>query len=173
MPILERKPGALRNGAPFKDWKLPNRRFIDSGLYLPSMRTEGMGTLAVIIDTSGSVDTDVLAAFWSEVREVAAEIEPERVVVLQVDAAVQDEVDYAERSRVGGPCWPTGATGPQGRPVPVQDRFLKRQLSFPVSMISQWWVRRSSRAVVILGSPKTEGHSPKARFVVMTVDVLS
>ena len=24
MPILERKPGALRNGAPFKDWKLPD-----------------------------------------------------------------------------------------------------------------------------------------------------
>ena len=76
-------------------WSLPNRRFIDSGLYLPSMRSEGMGTLAVIIDTSGSVDTDALAAFWSEVREVAAEIEPERVIVLQVDAAVQDENDYA------------------------------------------------------------------------------
>ena len=76
-------------------WSVPNRRFIDSGLYLPSMRTEGMGTLAVIIDTSGSVDTNVLAAFWSQVRKVASEIEPERVIVLQVDAAVQDEQDYA------------------------------------------------------------------------------
>ena len=54
-----------------------------------------MGTLAVIIDTSGSVDSDALAAFWSEVREVAAEVEPERTVVLQVDAAVQDEEHYA------------------------------------------------------------------------------
>jgi len=76
-------------------WSLPNRRFIDSGLYLPSIRSEGMGTLAVIIDTSGSVDSDALAAFWSEVREVSAEIEPERIVVLQVDAAVQDEEHYA------------------------------------------------------------------------------
>ena len=75
-------------------WSVPNRRFIDSGLYLPSIRSEGMGTLAVIIDTSGSVDSDALAAFWSEVREVAAEIEPERIVVLQVDAAVQDEEHY-------------------------------------------------------------------------------
>ena len=49
-------------------WSVPNRRFIDGGLYLPSMRTEGMGTLAVIIDTSGSVDSDALAAFWSEDR---------------------------------------------------------------------------------------------------------
>ena len=76
-------------------WSVPNRRFIDSGLYLPSIRSEGMGTLAVIIDTSGSVDSDALAAFWSEVREVAAETEPERVVVLQVDAAVQDEEHHA------------------------------------------------------------------------------
>ena len=76
-------------------WSVPNRRFIDSGLYLPSIRSEGMGTLAVIIDTSGSVDSDALAAFWSEIREVAAEVEPQRIVVLQVDAAVQDEQHYA------------------------------------------------------------------------------
>ena len=76
-------------------WSVPNRRFIDSGLYLPSIRSEGMGTLAVIIDTSGSVDSDALAAFWSEVRGVAAEVEPDRIVVLQVDAAVQDEEHYA------------------------------------------------------------------------------
>ena len=36
-----------------------------------------------------------------------------------------------------------------------QLRFLKRQLVLPVSMISQWWVRRSSMAVVILASPNT------------------
>ena len=76
-------------------WSVPNRRFIDSGLYLPSIRSEGMGTLAIIIDTSGSVDSDALAAFWSEIREVAAEVDPERIIVLQVDAAVQDEADYA------------------------------------------------------------------------------
>ena len=75
-------------------WSVPNRRFIDSGLYLPSIRSEGVSALAVIVDTSGSVDTDTLAAFWSEVREVAAEIDPERVVVLQVDAVVQDEQEY-------------------------------------------------------------------------------
>ena len=34
-------------------WSLPNRRFIDSGLYLPSIRSEGIDTIAVIIDTLG------------------------------------------------------------------------------------------------------------------------
>ena len=41
-----------------------------------------------------------------------------------------------ERGRVGVPR-PTGATGPQGPPAARQERFLKRQLSLPVSMISQ------------------------------------
>ena len=76
-------------------WSLPNRRFIDSGLYLPSIRSEGIETIAVIVDTSGSLPAATLAAFWAELREVAAEIRPGRVVVLQVDAALQDAVEYA------------------------------------------------------------------------------
>ena len=76
-------------------WSLPNRRFIDSGLYLPSIRSEGIETIAVIVDTSGSLPAATLAEFWAELREVATEIRPESVVVLQVDAALQDAAEYA------------------------------------------------------------------------------
>ena len=76
-------------------WSLPNRRFIDSGLYLPSIRSEGIDTIAVIVDTSGSLPARTLAEFWAEVREVASELQPERVILLQVDAAVQDAAEYA------------------------------------------------------------------------------
>ena len=55
----------------------------------------------------------------------------------------------------------------------AQLRFLKRQLSLPVSMMSQWCVRRSSSAVVILASLKTLGHSPNARLVVTMIEVRS
>ena len=75
-------------------WSLPNRRFIDGGLYLPSIRSEGIEAIAVIVDTSGSLPTDTLALFWTEVREIAAELQPETVALLQVDAAVQDAVLY-------------------------------------------------------------------------------
>ena len=75
-------------------WSLPNRRFIDSGLYLPSIRSEGMETIAVIVDTSGSLPAETLAEFWAELREVATEIKPESAVVLQVDAIVQDAAEY-------------------------------------------------------------------------------
>ena len=60
-----------------------------------------------------------------------------------------------------------------GRRGSGQARFLKRQLSFPVSTMSQWWVSRSRSAVVILASPKTLGHSPNARLVVTITDVRS
>ena len=75
-------------------WSVPNRRFIDGGLYLPSIRSEGIETIAIIVDTSGSLPTDTLALFWAEVREIAADLQPETVVLLQVDAAVQDTALY-------------------------------------------------------------------------------
>ena len=76
-------------------WSVPNRRFIDSGLYLPSIRSEGIDTIAVIIDTSRSLSNPTLAEFWAELREVAAEIRPARVIVLQVDTALQDAAEYS------------------------------------------------------------------------------
>ncbi len=51
--------------------------------------------------------------------------------------------------------------------VATAELALKRKLSFPVSRMWQRWVRRSSKAVVILVSPKTVAHSLKLRLVVM------
>ena len=75
-------------------WSAPNHRLIDSGLYLPSLRAEGMDTLAVIIDTSGSLPTETLAEFWTELRGLAAEIQPERVFLVQVDTQVRHTAEY-------------------------------------------------------------------------------
>lgn len=41
----------------------------------------------------------------------------------------------------------------------------------PVSTISQWCVRWSKSTVVILASPKTDGHSPNARLVVTITEL--
>ena len=76
-------------------WSVPNRRFIDTGLYLPSIRSEGIETIAFIIDVSSSLPTTTLAEFWAELREVATEIKPESVIVLQVDTMLRDVAEYA------------------------------------------------------------------------------
>ena len=75
-------------------WSVPNRRFIDSGLYLPSMHSEGIDAIAIIIDTSASLPGETLALFWAEVREIAAELQPDSIYVLQVDAVLRDAAQY-------------------------------------------------------------------------------
>ena len=75
-------------------WSVPNRRFIDSGLYLPSMHSEGIDAIAIIIDTSGSLPGETLTLFWAEVREISAELQPDSIYVLQVDAVLQDAAQY-------------------------------------------------------------------------------
>ena len=82
--------------APRRDysWSVPNRRFIDSGLYLPSMHSEGIDAIAIIIDTSASLPGETLALFWAEVREIATELQPDSIYVLQVDAVLQDAAEY-------------------------------------------------------------------------------
>ena len=76
-------------------WSVPNRRYIDSGLYLPSIRSEGIAELAIVIDTSASLPSHILDEFWGEIREIATEIRPETLILLQVDAVLQDAAEYA------------------------------------------------------------------------------
>ena len=76
-------------------WSVPNRRFIDAGLYLPSIWSEGISIIAFIIDISRSLQIPTLGEVWTELREVAAELRPERIIVLQVDTMLQDVAEYA------------------------------------------------------------------------------
>lgn len=78
-------------------WSVPNRRFIDQGIYLPSIRSDGIDTIVFIIDTSISIWSrpEVLAMFWSEIRQIATEISPERIFVLQVDVVLQKVEEFS------------------------------------------------------------------------------
>jgi transposase-like protein len=52
-----------------------------------------------------------------------------------------------------------------------RDQLL--EVSIGAQNFSQWWGRRSRSAVVIFASPRTVGHSPKARLVVTMIEVRS
>ncbi len=69
-------------------WARPNRRFVASGLYAPSMYSERMGPMVVAIDTSGSIDEPTLSAFGAEVKAIASQARPEKVTVIYCDAQV-------------------------------------------------------------------------------------
>lgn len=75
-------------------WTRPNRRYLASGLYLPSLHSEQCGRIAVAVDTSGSIDDVTLAQFASEIRSIVAEVRPSETLVVYCDAAVNHTDTY-------------------------------------------------------------------------------
>lgn len=70
-------------------WAKPHRRrLLTQGVYLPAMTGFGAGDLVVAVDTSGSIGQDELNCFFSEVDEILSACNPESVVVLGCDAAI-------------------------------------------------------------------------------------
>jgi predicted metal-dependent peptidase len=70
-------------------WAPPNRRFVSSGLYLPSVERSGVGEIVVAVDTSGSIGTQELEQFAGEINAIINEAQPESIRVIYCDAAVQ------------------------------------------------------------------------------------
>ena len=76
-------------------WRMPNRRYIARGLYLPELRSESMPTLIVVVDSSASTQ-GVLPAFKAELQSIVEECQPESTIVIMADATVQ-RVDEFQR----------------------------------------------------------------------------
>jgi len=70
------------------NWKQPNKRYIHSGLYLPDLNVPDLGTIAVIIDTSGSVSQKELSIFTSELRAILTIYTGTEIKVIYVDTKV-------------------------------------------------------------------------------------
>ena len=80
-------------------WKYPNKRFLPLGMYMPSMKSEQMPPLVVVIDTSGSISESELAEFEAEVQAIAQECKPERIHIIYCDARIH-KVDTVEQGDV-------------------------------------------------------------------------
>lgn len=70
-------------------WAKPNRRFISQGLYLPGMMKENAPRIGVAVDTSGSIDQQLLSIFASEITAIIHEVRPEQIDVLYCDTQIQ------------------------------------------------------------------------------------
>ena len=75
-------------------WRRVNRRFLSTGMYMPSMIGEKVGHLVVAIDTSGSIGGPELAEFLSEVQGIAEEVSPEVVDLIYWDGHVAGHEKY-------------------------------------------------------------------------------
>jgi hypothetical protein len=63
-------------------WAPPNRRFVASALYLPSVERSGVGDIVIVVDTSGSIGTQELEQFAGEINAITNEAQPESIRVI-------------------------------------------------------------------------------------------
>jgi predicted metal-dependent peptidase len=81
-------------------WRKPNRAYISEDEYLPSMYEEACGKVAIINDSSGSIDDATGQQFISELDAVLSQVQPSQVVYVQADAAVQDVKIFDRGERI-------------------------------------------------------------------------
>ena len=88
-------------------WTQPNKRYLYSGLYLPALNVPTLGTIAVIIDTSGSISQKELDTFASELQSILSIYPGTEIKVIYVDTKVahteiMDIYDFQLHARGGG-----------------------------------------------------------------------
>jgi len=96
-------------------WSPPNRRYVASGLYLPSVERAGLGTIVIGVDTSGSIGDDELEQFADEISAISDEAQPEAIHVVYCDAAVQSSQQFGPSEPID--LQPKGGGGTDFRPV--------------------------------------------------------
>ena len=95
-------------------WTPPNRRLIHQGLYLPSMRSNGISQGVVAVDTSGSVSDQEIAQFSTEISAIL-EAADASLTVIYCDRAVQ-RVERFDRYDLPVKIHPIGGGGTDFRP---------------------------------------------------------
>jgi len=100
-------------GKDFSTWARPNRRFVSTGVYMPSGISEKVGELVIAIDTSGSIGQCELTTFLSEIKSVCDNVRPERIRLLYWDTRVcaDETYDHAETDTLVQSTKPAGGGG--------------------------------------------------------------
>jgi predicted metal-dependent peptidase len=115
-------------------WRRVNRRFLSTGMYMPSMIGEKVGHLVVAIDTSGSIGGPELAEFLSEVKSIAEEVNPECVDLLYWDGHVAGHEKY-EGSEVSNIVSSTKPRGGGGTDPSCVSKYLRDENIKPEAVI--------------------------------------
>ena len=115
-------------------WRRPNRRLIANDIYMPSLVGERVGSVAVGIDTSGSISRPQLTAFISELKHILESVHPEKIDLLYWDSQVENHEVYVEGNMqdVEGRTKIIGGGGTD--PVCV-DKYLKEKAIRPECII--------------------------------------
>jgi predicted metal-dependent peptidase len=92
--LLREFVSAICSGRDQSSWRRPNRRFLSTDTYMPSLVSERVGHLVIGIDTSGSIGGPELSRFLTEVTEIANRVNPDKVDLLYWDYNVAGHEEY-------------------------------------------------------------------------------
>ena len=115
-------------GRDVSTWRKPNRRYIASDIYMPTLVSERVGHIVVGIDTSGSIGAAEISEFLSEVKSIAEDVKPEMVDLLYWDSAVAAHEKYDENDvpNIVSSTKPRGGGGTS--PSCVTDYMMKENI---------------------------------------------
>lgn len=94
--VLREFVSAICNNKDTSSWRRVNRRFLGSDTYLPTMVGERVGSLAIGVDTSGSISTEEITRFLSEIKSIAEDVHPEKIDLIYWDSRVANHETYEE-----------------------------------------------------------------------------
>jgi predicted metal-dependent peptidase len=97
-------------------FKMPNRRYMPQGFFLPSAQDVEMGEIVIGIDSSGSITDKILAKFIGTVQEVVDQVRPRRVRIMVCDARIHREHIFERDDPIEG-IELVGGGGTDFRPV--------------------------------------------------------
>lgn len=83
-------------GHDFSTWRRPNRKYVGIDLIMPSTIGVKPGTIAVGIDTSGSIGGPMLAQFLGELKMIAEDVKPGCIELMYWDTDVASRETYTE-----------------------------------------------------------------------------
>lgn len=77
-------------------WRRVNRRFVGSGIYMPTLISERVGRILIGVDTSGSIGGQELNTFLSEANSIFTQVKPTYVDLVYWDGRVAGHEEYTE-----------------------------------------------------------------------------
>jgi predicted metal-dependent peptidase len=132
--VLREFVKSICNARDTSSWRRVNRRFLGTGVYMPTMIGERVGSLAIGIDTSGSISGSEINRFLSEVKSIAEDVRPEKIDLIYWDASVAGHEVYDENdmANIVSSTKPRGGGGTDPR---AMMHYLKKEKIEPECII--------------------------------------
>jgi predicted metal-dependent peptidase len=125
---------SMTQGKDQSTWRRLHKRYLAADLIMPSSYSEKVGGIAIGIDTSGSIGTEELSQFLSEVKSICEEVSPEQIDLLYWDTHVASRETYMENELSGltESTKPAGGGGTEPACVP---KFMNKHNMKPECLI--------------------------------------